>query len=437
MMRVVFAGPTVEAVAVRDRLDSAQVLPPARAGDVYRACRDGATAIGLIDGFFDGVPAVWHKEILWALEQGIQVFGASSMGALRAAELHTFGMIGVGRVFEAYRDGTLEDDDDVALRHGPAELGYVPLSEPMVNIRATLDHAVSSGILEAKVAHDLSARAKAVYFPERSWDRMLAGLTDVALGMAKADLRDWIKANAVDQKRLDALAMLEAMADRTGPARTAIPAPFEFQHTAMWRALTRAVDAAPPDRETQLILDHLRQDSERYQALRRRAVRAMDTTELPDVMEADVNRALTRFRTEHRLYTAQALEAWLAAQDMDLIALKDRIAGDLQLTGIIDRDRLAFRAALLGLLKAEGAYDAVATHARRAAACLDRIGVAQPTLDDLDIHGAQLLIWYFEHLCGHSVPDDLDAFLAQNDIATRSEFEQIMARAYLLWQNEG
>jgi hypothetical protein len=81
-------------------------------------------AIGIIDGYFHRVPAVWHKEILWAMSEGIHVFGSASMGALRASELHRYGMIGVGRVFETYRDGRLEDDDEVVVMHSPESFGY-------------------------------------------------------------------------------------------------------------------------------------------------------------------------------------------------------------------------------------------------------------------------------------------------------------------------
>ena len=63
-------------------------------------------AVGIIDGYFQQVPSVWHKEILWAMAQGVHVFGSASMGALRAAELAPFGMRGVGLIFEAYRDGS-------------------------------------------------------------------------------------------------------------------------------------------------------------------------------------------------------------------------------------------------------------------------------------------------------------------------------------------
>ena len=108
------------------------------------------------------------------MSQGVHVFGSSSMGALRAAELHQFGMRGVGQIFESYRDGELEDDDEVALIHGPQDMGYIGLSEPMVNIRATLKQAVSDGVLTAKLAGRLINAAKATYYRERNWDTLLS-----------------------------------------------------------------------------------------------------------------------------------------------------------------------------------------------------------------------------------------------------------------------
>jgi hypothetical protein len=76
--------------------------------------RDRMTSV---DGYFERVPAVWHKEVLWAISQGIRVYGSASMGALRAAELSAFGMIGIGKIFEWYRDGVIERDDEVAVAH--------------------------------------------------------------------------------------------------------------------------------------------------------------------------------------------------------------------------------------------------------------------------------------------------------------------------------
>src|SRR5436305_3085254 len=115
MRAVVFAGPTLPPRLRRDGETLWEWRPPVRQGDVYRAALTGPAAIGIIDGYFEVVPTVWHKEILWAMAQGIHLFGAASIGALRAAELDSFGMRGVGRIYEAYRDGILEDDDEVAV----------------------------------------------------------------------------------------------------------------------------------------------------------------------------------------------------------------------------------------------------------------------------------------------------------------------------------
>ena len=148
--------------------------------------------IGLVDGRYEDVAAVWHKEILYAIGEGVQVFGAASMGALRAAECADFGMIGVGAVFERYRSGELEDDAAVAQLHAPAELGYLPLTEALVNVEATIERfrklqAVTRG--GGGAARCGSARA--LFFKERTYPRILAeaGLAEGERGkrLAAAD----------------------------------------------------------------------------------------------------------------------------------------------------------------------------------------------------------------------------------------------------------
>src|SRR5688500_17513969 len=96
---VVFVGPTLAPAKIRAILE-AEIRSPAKRGDIYFAAAEQPRALILLDGAFEDVPAVTHKEILWALSQGVHVFGASSLGALRAAELHQFGMVGVGAIFE-------------------------------------------------------------------------------------------------------------------------------------------------------------------------------------------------------------------------------------------------------------------------------------------------------------------------------------------------
>ena len=94
---IVFLGPSL------DRTTAAQILAaeyrePAKRGDILLAVESGATVICLIDGVFHQDSAVGHREILHALKHGVRVIGASSMGALRAAEMDTFGMEGIGEI---------------------------------------------------------------------------------------------------------------------------------------------------------------------------------------------------------------------------------------------------------------------------------------------------------------------------------------------------
>ena len=110
----VFLGPTLAEEEARAELD-AIYLPPVSAGDVYRLWQRRPRAIGIVDGYFDRVPAVWHKEIMWMMEHGVHVFGTAGLGALRAAELDSFGMHSAGWVYQAFRNGTLDRDDEVAV----------------------------------------------------------------------------------------------------------------------------------------------------------------------------------------------------------------------------------------------------------------------------------------------------------------------------------
>lgn len=163
-MIAAFLGPSLPAVEAR----GFRVFPPARQGDVWRALEQGAKAIALVDGVFESQPSVWHREILDALDAGVPVFGGASMGALRAAELHTLGMVGVGRIFRWYRDGEVIDDAEVALLHAGAEHGHRPLTVPQINVRWSAQETLPRR--EARALVDASAR---IFYQERTARRVL------------------------------------------------------------------------------------------------------------------------------------------------------------------------------------------------------------------------------------------------------------------------
>ncbi len=297
---IVFIGPSLPRDAAMALLE-ADYRPPVELGDVWRALQCSPPAIGIIDGFFDCVPAVWHKEILMALAESVPVFGAASMGALRAAELAPFGMVGVGAIFEAFRSGELEDDDEVALAHGDAQQGYRPLSEPMVNIRATLARAEAVGVLNGASHQALLRAAKARFYPERSWSELLR-LSSVPAEQREA-LRAWLPAARVDQKRRDAEAMLLQMREALAtPGEVAAPT-FRFEETSLFQELVRQEGEASAEGAS--VLDELALDAELLRSISRStAALAGDRTALlADLRRAGQYGALL---ARHRAKAAQA-----------------------------------------------------------------------------------------------------------------------------------
>jgi hypothetical protein len=235
---VVFAGPSLRPRS-RPPDPKLEWRPPLRQGELYAAALTRPAIIGVIDGYFEVTPTVWHKEILWAMAEGIHVYGSASIGALRAAELHAFGMVGIGRIFHDYRDGILCDDDEVALLHGPEELGYPPLTEAMVNIRATLEKATAEGVLDLPDAALLGDIGKQLFYKERSWDAMLRHAAGRRPPAPLDNFVSWLPGGRVDQKRADALAMCEAILAHLAGGVAPLSVAFRFNNTGYHKAATR------------------------------------------------------------------------------------------------------------------------------------------------------------------------------------------------------
>ncbi|WP_331376254.1 TfuA-like protein [Sinorhizobium chiapasense] len=233
-MKIVFVGPTVpDARALAGAAFA--VHPPAMQGDILRVVRAGATIIGLVDGNFEHVAPVWHKEILFALSQGVQVFGAASMGALRAAECAPFGMVGIGDIYRQYAAGELADDSDVALLHAPAELGYAPLTVPLVNVRATLARLRQGGSITIADAMRIEAAAGQIFYKRRTWAAIVAD-AELQADADRAALAARLHQEMVDQKRIDALALFDAVSAQPEERRGERPGR-AFNSTSMWKVL--------------------------------------------------------------------------------------------------------------------------------------------------------------------------------------------------------
>jgi hypothetical protein len=442
MKACVFVGPTVPPGDLPSDPDLV-VLPPAAHGDVYRAAQSRPRAIGIVDGYFEGVLPVWHKEILWAMAEGIHVFGSASMGALRAAELYLFGMQGVGRIFEAYRDLELEDDDEVAVIHGPPETGYTALSEAMVNIRATV--AAAAGVVDPATGEALVGIAKGLFYHDRSYRRVLERAAAQGLPADRLEaLREWLPTGRLDQKRADALAMVAAirafMAERPEPMRV----DYVFEWTEMWDDLTASAGASclvDPGGERgwiadERVLEELRLDADAYRTARERALLSLLAKREADRRRFDLDpaarrRVLDRLRAEHGLFTRADLDRWLAANNFGSGRFEALLEDQARLEAISRLAEPSLRDRLLDDLRLHGDH---ARLARRAKDKQDRLrarGLDHPRPEDLGGLAAAVLPWYFERRLGRPLPDDLDAAARELGFESRLALQRALLREWL------
>ena len=430
MTAVIFTGPTMPAADIKTVLD-AQIMPPVAQGDVYRVAREAPLAIGIIDGYFDGVPSVWHKEILWAIEQGITVFGSASMGALRAAELKDFGMIGVGSIFEDYSNGALTDDDEVAVLHAPAELGFAALSEPMVSVRATVERARTEQVLTGETADRMISCAKSLHYRDRTWDTIIAGVSDEP---AIAAFSKWLPDGKVDAKNDDARKMLEQMASfLQNPSTIPKPQAHRVERTLGWQGLVRRVDTETASQHSvaEGILDELRLDPKAYETVREiaalRSLAVKDAKHRGVEVDRDTLRALMeRHRRKMDLPRRDVLLRWFDDNDLYEQSYTDLLEEIGTAEEVITALQEGLEQHILTELRWTGKYSDLKARADAKAKVMkeNQVAVASP-------ERLRMLVWFFENQLDQHVPDDLDTYATSVGLAGRDELFELIEREFL------
>ena len=430
MKPFIFIGPTLPVDEARKHLD-AVYLPPVKYGDVYRITQLYQPAfIGIIDGYFNQVPAVWHKEILWAIHQGISVFGASSMGALRAAELQALGMVGCGKIFEAYQksvlppyvDEVFEDDDDVAVTHGPSELGYKPLSEAMVNIRYTLAKAQQLNIVDLQSRDTLIKIAKQLFYPQRNYKSILKLAQEKGIDETQlSQLSQWLENNKVDQKQIDAIALLSRIKEAqrrqiSNPQRSSAQkstpknSSQAFVYTSQWQGAINEIDES--HRTEPAVLNEIRLQGPRYFELLDSALDSIFTFN-NDNKTIDVN-ALTSMHPSSDSLDKQLSQDWQQLSNRSMLA-------QLSPADVDQR--------LLSYLEQTGELEALNQRALNKQSVLDDKKYSNSIeLSDIDL--LQLADWYFSTLLGLDMPANLENYAANLGFTDMDSFYDMILKEY-------
>ena len=439
----VFLGPSLPRIEAQACLD-AVYLPPVSMGDLYTLVASRARPgdhVAIIDGLFEQVPAVWHKEILYALSRGIHVYGAASMGALRAAELHTFGMRGVGRIFEAFRDLVIENDDEVVVSHADEANGYRSLSTALVSIRFGIEEMVQSAAITPSLGRQLIAAVATLPYSRRTWAAVLKVATELdASANCIAAIRD--HAARPDAKAQDAAALLRFLCEAVRHNNKPHEPNFTFQSTTFWNSLTQSLALrVETERHASQFDDtfdrnaiasfvraggHARDHWLEAALLDRIAVEFAGSF-VPDRKE--LREAELRIARRNGITQASAMRSWREEQGIADAEWRQILEIDARRYWLRRAMSSQLDVFLIARLKAEGRYRALRASRSIAREEISRCSIAKPSLADFGLTPEILQSWYVERF-GPMSPDPTAHAQALN-FANLREFIDALLECYL------
>jgi hypothetical protein len=213
---IIFLGPSLSHERARKIFD-ADYKPPARKGDFLRLAADfDVKLVGFVDGvFLQDYPPTPIEVYHLARKDTVLLAGAASLGALRAVELEKFGMVGIGKIFQLYKSGKLNADDEVAVTFAP-EGDYHLQSEAMIDIRYNLYLAHKKRIISKKTKSVLAKLAKEIYFPHRNYTYIIeeAKSKYPTLGSEIISFGSYIISNRKSLKEMDAIRLVKYLKKR-------------------------------------------------------------------------------------------------------------------------------------------------------------------------------------------------------------------------------
>lgn len=435
---VVYVGPSLEASAVFEQIPNAIVLPPVRQSDLISDLMElEPTHILLIDGEFQQSLAVWQKEIVYALQiPGVKaVYGASSMGALRAADLSDFGMIGSGRIFGWYDEGLIYDESEVALvYYQRPDRSYVSTTVPLVNVRAALAAALEAEALELEEAEIIFRRARAIHWTER---------TMTALAKASEGFLPWVEEH--DQKRIDAYELVctfASLAPREGAQKPQVEelSPFfraQFERDRMVRIGPTGI--ALQHLDAFITLHDVDYGQKIWDANNRALALLLADMYRVTVSQGEFDTEWSRFCARYSLTTVEAHQGWMKENNINLrefcrLMLESARLRKLHRTLGVKALHRRNTQRLLDYLRS---CDAYSYWAKEAAAFEERI-TKSGSLDTLHVDlGANPHAMMMEHLAksGQSIDGTLETYVDETGFNSLTELTVALARDKLGEEN--
>jgi len=204
MKTIIFAGPSISHQQLAG-MTTADIAPPIRRGDIDQFSEHDLFVI--LDGEFGQNLSVSPKEILSLLNARKIVIGASSMGALRASELDTCGMIGVGWVYEHFTSAAFRRDDDVALAYSPLDLS--PITVPTIDVEYWTALLFERNLISTKEKKIICQTTRKIFYAERTEGKLMRELERVIGSNRLKHLLTYTSGAIPNIKYLDAIQAVE------------------------------------------------------------------------------------------------------------------------------------------------------------------------------------------------------------------------------------
>lgn len=195
-------------------LPNAAIAPPVKRDDLYEDITNGIRVIVIIDGRFHQSLSISCGEIMDALRCGLSVYGSSSMGALRAADMHPFGMYGVGEIYEFIKTSDAFRDDFLGQTFDE-ENDCRSLTTPYVDFYFNLKKLSSKGLISSDAFKKLLKIFEKLHYSQRDWASLRHEILKCR-GDQKALLKPAETAllKMGSQKKRDALDLLKTVSNR-------------------------------------------------------------------------------------------------------------------------------------------------------------------------------------------------------------------------------
>jgi hypothetical protein len=357
---------------IRERIEDPIIRGPIKQSDLISdVMRYEPDHILIISGYFHQHLSVWPKEILFALRLPFVegVYGAASMGALRAADLAHFGMQGVGKVFEWYNEGVISDESEVACVYGGPS-GNEALTVPLVNVRGAILKALEKEAIDEEEADRAFENAQRIHWSVRTFESIEEPWLKLYLG-------------SFDQKKIDALTLLYTYKDlpklEPGPPVETLGLLFNAQFERERSVTTGHRDIRLQDIEAQAVLH-----DQGYEQM----IAGADCRELALMLsdlyrvtcsQEDLDKEWVRFNMRKGIRSKEAHEEWLEQNHMSpqefLLLLSEEVRlRKLRRALLVVSGQRRRTSRLLNYLRVNGSYDYWANATSLQQARLDRNG---------------------------------------------------------------